>query len=184
MSKINGDEHKKLTIISGFINNKKGRPLTGAKVKCGGSQTLTLFDGSYKFEVEPGLHTINVELEGFFKQQKEVFVDSKEEGRLDFVLETEIGTSKIFGQVVSKETGEFIKNGLVFIVRPSKNINSKIDPKTGYFTFHKLASGTYDIWTSVLDYEDGKLTVSIGDDEEQRHDFRVNRKRDEEVPWG
>jgi hypothetical protein len=184
MSKFDSDEQRKPTKIFGLIKNFKGRPVPGAKVKCSGSQTLTLFDGSYFFEVKPGLHTINVELEGFLKQQKEIFVNSNEEERLDFELEQEIGRSKIFGKVVSEETGEYLKNGLVFIVRPNQNINSKIDPTSGYFSFDKLMGGTYNIWASILNYEDKKLTVTIGDDEEQRHDFLVNKKRDEEVPWG
>jgi hypothetical protein len=184
MNDVEESELKKPTRIFGFIKNTKGRPLTGATVKCGKSETITLFDGSYKFEVDPGLHTLNVEFEGFVNQEKEIFVEDNQEGRLDFILEEEFGTSKIFGQIIAKETEEYIKNGLVLLIRPTININSKIDPVTGYYKFDNLPKGTYDIWTSILEYEDKKSILIIGDNEERRHDFYVEKKNEEEVPWG
>jgi hypothetical protein len=181
----NSGEIKKdesLTLF-GFIKNEKDRPLTGAKVKCGKSETITLFDGSYELSVESGLHTVYVELEGYFREEKKIMIND-DDGRLDFYLKEEVGTSRLYGQIFNKETGEKIKNGIVYIIRPTLNINSKIDPKTGYYEFNKLPSGTFNVWTSILHFEDEKSTIIIEDNEEVKHDFKIQKKRDEEVPWG
>jgi hypothetical protein len=178
------DKKKKPTRIFGYISNSKRRPIAGVNVYCEKTHQITLFDGSYKFEIEPGWHTISVELKGFVKQEKEILVEDSEEGRMDFQLKEEIGDSRIYGSIINKETGENIGKGLVFIIRPTTNRNSKIDPKTGFYEFDKLTSGTYDIWTSILQYEDEKSTITIGDHEEKKHDFHIKKKEDEEVPWG
>lgn len=182
---INSEEvEQKPSIVYGSVYNKKERPLTGATVKSGKSETITLFNGSYKLLVEPGWHSISVELEGFSTQDKEIFIGENQEEKLDFQLEEERGTSKIFGYVFSEENGVKIKEGLVLITRTTTNINSKIDPRTGMFSFDDLPGGTYDVWTSILHYEDEKITITLEEDEERRHDFYVKKKRDEEVPWG
>jgi len=185
MNNILGENEKsKLATIFGYVSNGKERPLAGVNVKCEKEDKITLFDGSYKFEVEPGPHTINVKLKGFVKQEKEIRVEDSEERRLDFQLEEEMGNSRIYGFIIDKETREQIGNGLVILIRPTMNKNSKIDPKTGSYEFNKLTNGTYDLWTSILQYEDTKQTIIIGDDEEKRNDFHVMKKEEEEVPWG
>ena len=184
MNNLDEIQSKKPARIYGYVKNMKERPLTGVKVQCGKFETITLFDGSYRFEVESGLHSVGVELVGFCGHEKEIFLEDGEEGRLDFQLKEKKGASKLYGHIISKETGEFVKNGLVYIIRPTINLNSKIDPITGVYEFNELSSGTYDVWASVLGYEDEKLTITIDEDEEIVHDFQVQKKRDEEVPWG
>lgn len=178
------ENEKKLTAIVGYIYTTKGRPIAGASVKCDRAEKITLFDGSYKFQVDPGWHIINVYLEGFMKQEKEIFIEENEEMRLDIQLEENIGDSKIYGYITDKETGKHIVDGMVFIIRPTSNRNSKIDLHTGYYEFNELTSGTYNVWTSIIQYKDEKFVISIGQHESIRHDFQVMKKEDEEVPWG
>lgn len=184
MNNLNEIESKRPARLYGYVKNILERPLTGVKVKCGKFETITLFDGSYRFEVEPGLYYVGVELLGFCSHEKEIFLVDGEEGRLDFQLKEKKGTSKLSGHIINKETGEFLKNGLIYIIRTTINLNSKIDPLTGVYEFNELSSGTYDVWASVLGYEDEKLTITIDEDEEIIRDFQVQKKRDEEVPWG
>jgi hypothetical protein len=184
MSNSGEIENNESSTIFGVIKNQKDRPLTGVKVSSEKLETSTLFDGSYKLSVKPGLHTVCVELDGFSKEEKKIMINADEDRQLDFQLEEDIGTSRLYGQIISKENGKYIQNGLVYIIRPTINMNSKIDPKTGFYEFNKLPSGTFDVWISVLHYEDEKSTITIEDNEEVRHDFIVQKKRDEEVPWG
>jgi hypothetical protein len=181
------DEHEKkirATII-GKITDKKGRPISGARVKYQDSQTLTLFDGSYNFEcVEPGKQNVEVELEGYKKLGKQIDIVMGEKSVVNFQIEEETGDAKIFGYILNEDTREPVLKGLVYLIRPVSNKNVKIDPQSGSYEFVQLAPGTYDIWTSIIEYEDEKRTVTIVEGEEKRQDFIVKKKEEREVPWG
>jgi hypothetical protein len=181
---LSNNEREKIAIISGYISNKKGRSLAGVNVKCDELDTITLFNGFYKFNVKPGSHMINVEIKGYDKKELKFFIEENGEKELDFILEEEIGKSRIYGIVMDKETGEWLVNGSVILIQTSSNKTSNIDPKTSFYEFNNLTSGIYNIWTSITQYKDEKQMINIGHDEEKRYDFHVEKKEDEEVPWG
>jgi hypothetical protein len=182
---LDKNEEKIRTKIIGQVIDKKGRSISGARVKYRNTKTLTLFDGSYIFEdVEPGKQNIEVELEGYRKQEKHIDIVQGKESVVNFQIEEATGDAKIFGYILNEETKEPVIKGLVYLIRPVSNKNVKIDPRTGYYEFEQLASGTYDIWTSILEYEDEKRTVNIERGEARRQDFIVKKKEQREVPWG
>jgi hypothetical protein len=181
---LSNNEKEKISTISGYINNNKGRPLAGVNVKCDELETITLFNGYYKFTVKPGSHIIKVEIKGYNKKELKLFIEEDIEKDFDFILEEEIGKSRIYGIIMDKETGEKIINGSVTLIQTSNNKTSKIDPKNGLYEFNNLPSGIYHIWTSIIQYKDEKQMINIGDEEEKRYDFQAEKKEAEEVPWG
>ena len=177
-------EVEKGTIISGYIKNIQRKPLVSANVSCGDLDTLTLFNGFFKLKVEPGSYQIRAKLTGYIEQSIPIIIEEGEEKNIDFMLEEGVGKSRIFGHVIDKDTGEFIKNGYILLIKTTLNSNIQIDPKTGFYEINNLKEGTYDIWTSILDYEDTKQVISINDEEEKNIDIFIRKKEDEEVPWG
>lgn len=179
------NESKARAIITGRVFDERGKPVSGAIVTCDGMDSRTLFDGSFRFEdLEIGPYTVEIGLEGYRGQRKKIEVKVEEEVVLNFILETETGDAKIFGYVISKETGEPLKaGGSVYMFRLTSNKNTSIDPRTGRFEFSGLSPGTYTIWTSVLDYDDNKKTVTVEEDEERREDFFIT-KAEIEPPLG
>jgi len=179
------NESEARAIITGRVFDERGKPVGGAIVTCDGMDTRTLFDGSFRFEdLKQGPYTVVIDLEGYRKQRKEVEAVIEEKVVLDFKLKTEMGDAKIFGYVISEETGEPVKaGGSVYMFRLTSNRKTLIDPRTGRFEFSDLSPGTYTIWTSVLDYEDNKKTLTVEEGEERREDFSIT-KADIEPPLG
>ena len=173
------------TRITGHIIDEKGRAVGGATVTCNGAETKTLFDGSYKFEdLEPGSHIVEIALEGYRRQRSQIETEEGGEAVLDFHLEPEEGDAKIYGYVLDEVTSEPVKmGGSVYMYRSTSNRNIPIDPRTGYFELAHLPSGTYTIWTSILEYEDKKKTVVVKEGEERRENFLI-RKAEIEPPLG
>ena len=181
---MSDSEVEKATIISGNIKNIQGNPLVGVNVSWGDFDTLTLFNGFFKLKVEPGSYQIRAKLTGYIEQSKQIIIEEGEEKNIDFLLEESVGKSRIFGHVIDKDTGELIKNGYILLIKTTQNSNIPIDPKTGFYEINNLKEGTYDIWTSILGYEDTKQVISINNDEEKNIDISIRKKEDEEVPWG
>jgi len=179
-------DEKISTKIMGHVVDGKGRPVGGAKVVCNGMETLTLFDGTFKFEnLAPGLHTVEIELEGYSKQAKQIDAGEEAVVFLEFQLEPEAGNAKIYGYVLGEETGEPVREGgSVYLFRPTSNRSALVNPNTGFYEFVGLSSGTYRVWTSTLNYEGQKKTVTLKEGEERRQDFLINKKEEKEVPWG
>ena len=179
------NESEARAIITGRVFDERGKPVGGAIVTCEGMDTRTLFDGSFRFEdLELGPYTVEIDLEGYRKERREVKAINEEETVLDFNLVMEAGDAKIFGYVISEETGEPLKaGGSVYMFRLTSNRNTPIDPRTGRFEFSGLSQGTYTVWTSVLDYEDNKKMVTVEEGEERREDFFIT-KADIEPPLG
>ena len=173
------------TTITGHVIDEKERPVAGAVVACDGSETRTLFDGSYRFEnLVPGTHAIEIGLDGYLGQIKQIETEEGGEAVVDFHLEPEKGDTRIFGYVLEKETDEPIRTGgSVYMIRPTFNRNVPFDPETGYFEFADLPTGTYVLWTSVLEYDDEKKTVTVEEGEDRREDFFI-RKGFIEPPLG
>ncbi len=179
------DETEEVTKITGRVFDEKERPIAGVIVACDGSETRTLFDGSYKFEnLDLGKHTIEIGLEGYQRQIEQIETEEGGEAVVDFHIEPEKGDTRIFGYVLEKETGEPIKTGgSVYMIRPTFNRNMPFDPETGYFEFADLPPGTYVLWTSVLEYDDEKKIVTVEEGEDRREDFFI-RKGFIEPPLG
>lgn len=179
------EETEPKTKITGHVTDEKGRPLGGVTVACNGTETKTLFDGSYKFEGhEPGTHTVEIAMEGYRRHRRQILTDEGEEAILDFRLDSEAGVAKIYGYVLDGTNREPVSTGgSVYMYRHTFNRHTPIDPKTGYFEFAHLPPGTYTIWTSILEYEDEKKTVVVKEGEERREEFLI-RKADIEPPLG
>ena len=173
------------TRIVGYVIDEKGRPIGGAKVSCNGKETRTLFDGSYSFEeLAPVPYIVEIALDGYVIQRRQIDTKEGEDAILDFNLEPETGNAMIFGYVLEEETGEPIGfGGSLYMIWPTYNRIVSIDPKTGYFEFTHLPQGVYTIWTSVLEYEDVKKTVIVKEGEDRREDFLI-RKAEIEPPLG
>jgi hypothetical protein len=182
---MSGEDTEVQAKIMGKVIDEKGRPVGGATITCNGEETRTLFDGTFIFEdLAPCGHTVMTTQEGYRSQKIQVQVGEGEEAILELKLEPEGGASKIFGYVLEEMTGEPVKTGgNVVMYRLTKNRNTPIDPETGYYEFKDLPSGTYTIWTSILDRDDERKTVSVREGEECREDFTV-RKADLEPPLG
>lgn len=171
--------------ITGNVIDEKGRPVGGATVLCEGAEARTLFDGSYRFEdLAPGPHIVEIAMEGYKRQRTRIEVEEGEETVINFHLEPEAGGAKIYGYILDEVTGEPVRTGgSVYMYRPTCNRNTPIDPETGYFEFAHLPPGTYTLWTSILEYEDEKKTVTVKEGEERRDNFNI-RKADIEPPLG
>jgi hypothetical protein len=172
--------------INGIVVDERMRPVAGAKVICNGEETLTLFDGTFNFKNSGiGIHIIKIELEGYVKQSKDIKVEEGEEPILEFQLKPMEGSAKIFGYILDEETQKPIEiGGLVYMFRPISNKNAPINPKDGFYEFTNLPAGIYNIWTSILGYEEQGMTVTIEDYEKRQLDFILSKKEEEEVPWG
>ncbi|KON31542.1 hypothetical protein AC482_00290 [miscellaneous Crenarchaeota group-15 archaeon DG-45] len=171
--------------IAGQIIDEKGVPVGGVMITCDGEENRTLFDGSYKFDdLEPGPHIIEIALEGYGIQRREIEAREGGESTLDFHLEPEAGDAKIYGYVLDKVTGEPARTGgSLYMYRLTSNRSISFDPETGYFEVVHLPPGTYTLWTSVLGYEDEKKTVVVEEGDERRTDFLI-RKAEIEPPLG
>ncbi len=172
--------------IKGHVVDEIGRPIGGARVICEGTETLTLFDGTFQFEFEkPEPRVVEIEIGGYRKQRRHLDLIELESDILEFQLELDVGSSKIYGYVLDKEMNKPIKGGgTVYLYRPTSNIKKMIDPNSGFYEFRNLPPGTYNIWTSVLDYQEQKMTITLGENEETKKDFLLNKAEEEEVPWG
>jgi hypothetical protein len=171
--------------ITGHVSDEKGRPISGGRVSCNGVEARTLFNGSYLLRnVAPGTYNVEVVLEGYRKQRKTIQVIEDKSVNVDFNLEVETGDAKIYGYVLDKATEAPLRaGGSVYMLRPTSNVKTLINPENGYFEFTNLPSGQYQIWTSILEYEDEKKVVVIDDGEDRREDFHI-RKMDIEPPLG
>ena len=180
------DEVNSKSRIAGRVLEENGRPAVGATITCDGLETKTLFDGSFMFEeLEAGSHVVDIFLEGYTRQARNIEVKEGEEVEVEIHLGPELGDAKIYGYVIDEETREPLKEGgSVYMFRPTSNKNSPIDPDTGYYEFAELPPGNYTIWTSILDHEEQNRSVALQDGELRREDFLVKKKEEEEVPWG
>jgi len=151
---------------------------------CGERETTTLFDGSYAFrDLAQGTYEIRVSLEGYAESPQSVTMGEGEEVAHDLVLEQAAGKGRIWGSVVSEDTGRPPSTGgAVFIGRQTFNRATPINPLNGRYEFNGLPPGTYRLWTSVLEYEDKMVTVELKDDEAVEN--MAIKKRLEEAPWG
>lgn len=179
-------ETKSKIIIKGRVVNEIGRPISGARVIYDGTETLTLFDGAFQFELEkPENHLVEIIIEGYKKQKKQIELKEFESDVLEFQLEPDIGNSRIYGYVLDKKTNRpIMKGGTVYLYRPTSNQKKMIDPNSGFYEFNNLPLGTYNIWTSVLEYQEQKMTITLEESEEAKKNFLLDKEKKEEVPWG
>jgi len=179
-------ETKSKIKINGRVVDEIGRPISGARVTCDGTDTLTLFNGTFQFEYEkPETLMVEIKIDGYRKQRRQLDLAECEYDVIEFQLEPDIGSSRIYGYVLDKETNKPIKGGgTVYLYRPTSNVKTMIDPNSGFYEFENLPPGTNSIWTSVLDYQEQKMTITLGESEETKKDFLLDKEEEEEVPWG
>ena len=171
--------------IVGCIRNQKGNALGGVKVVCDGNDTLTLFDGTYRFEsLNPGIYTITVSIKGFQSQNKLITIQEDEIMTLDFYLTKALGTAKICGHVYDAETKKpIISGGTIILIQPVSNRYTHIN-KNGYYEFTDLAKDIYDICVSISGYVDIKDKINVEEGETKLRDFFCNPIQIIEPPWG
>lgn len=171
--------------IFGHVYSEGGTILGSAKVTCNGRKTMTLFDGSYEFKnIETGTYTITASLKGFKSDSKTVFVQKDEVITLNFRLPQAKGTAKILGIVYDAETKRPITSGgTVVLILPISNRYESLD-RNGYYEFKDLVEDTYDLWTSITGYEDGKAKVTVAEGEKKVQDFFCKPSLVVEPPWG
>jgi hypothetical protein len=165
------------TVITGQVVDENRRPAGGLTVLCNGVSTRTLFDGSFRFEgLAPGNHIIETNLDGYTRLRVEVEVVEGEESVFDLQLIPEVGNARVYGYVFEEETREPLKTGgSMYMFRPTFNTNVPINPTTGYFEFNDLPAGTYTLWTSALEYNDVRKTITVEEGEERREDFTITK---------
>jgi len=124
--------------IIGHVCSQAGSMLGSAKVTCDGKETLTLFDGTYKFEKIPArTYTITARLKGFKTESKTVTVKENETTTVDFNLTEAIGTAKICGHIYDSETKQPIPNATLILILPASN-KYTVTNRNGYYEFTNL----------------------------------------------
>src|SRR4030043_1295776 len=174
---------KSITSITGKILLESGKPAGGIAVRCEDKEIRTLFDGTYKLiNIQPGVHVITVNLEGYNESKNEIIVEEGQEVTKDVFLMPAKGRGKIRGFIYAEETGEpAINGGSVFMIRFISNKTVSVDPKNGYYEFLELMPGTYTLWSSVLGYEAQKKVVELANNEEREISFLLKREEEREV---
>ena len=169
--------------ISGHVYSKKGAVLNGAKVTCGEFKTLTLADGLYVFDKLPsGSFEVKVSLKGFQSETKKITIS--ETSLLDFYLDIASGNANINGYVYDSDTGKPIANkGSVILILPISNKYVHID-KNGYYEFSNLSAGTYNLSTSIPEYDDCGTVLTIAEGESKENDFICKLNNTVEPAWG
>lgn len=171
--------------IHGHLNSKEGALLNGAKVSCSDRETLSLADGFYAFyDLPPGRYEVRVDLTGFQSETKTVSTKDNEVVVLDFNLQKALGSATISGRVYDSETGKPIEcGGTIILVQPISNRYVNIDVK-GHYAFDNLPAGTYSLSTSIPEYDDTDVTLTVVDGESVVHDFSCKINKDVEPAWG
>ena len=172
-------------MLSGYVYSKSQAILNGVKVTCGDFETLTLADGYYTLnELPTGILDVTVNLKGYQSTSKKVTIKENEHTVQDFILNKASGTASIKGNIRDSETNEPIRNkGTVILILPISNSYIPID-KNGYYEFDNLPKGTYAISTSIPEYDDSAIVLTLLDGECKLHDFSCKKNRDVEPAWG
>jgi len=171
--------------ISGIISSSDGAMIKSAKVACAGMETRTLADGFFVLDgLATGTHEVTVSLQGFKSTSKTVSIQEGEEVTLDFCLSKDMGTAKIHGHVYDATSKKPVESGgTIILILPVANKYKHID-RNGYYEFENLPAGTYKLLTSIAEYEDHKVILTVNDDEMKAHDFFCKTRKIEEPPWG
>ena len=171
--------------IAGCVYDAKGNPVGGVKITCDGYETITLFDGTYKFtDLKPSNYTVTVNLKGFQVQSKTVEAKADIVTVADFRLVEAVGDAKVYGYVYDDEAKQPITSGgTVILILPVSNRFANIN-REGYFEFSKLPLDTYEIYTSIHKYIDKKIVVTVMQGETKRVDIYCTHEPFEEPFWG
>ena len=174
--------------IAGRVLTESGGMLGAAKLRCSpnNAETITLFDGTYKFEyLLPGSYTVTASLKGFQSLSKTVVLKENEVKTLDFQLSQAIGSSKIYGRVLDAET-RMPANTSVTVTLVLPHVNKyALTNREGYYEFDKLAGDTYELFAVPLDgYWEEKAVVTLGENETKKVDIYCKPKIVVEPPWG
>jgi hypothetical protein len=171
--------------IQGHLYSKKGAILNGAKVSCNDRETLSLADGFYSFkDLPPGRYDVQVDLKGYQSSTQTVSARENEVVVLDFNLSEALGSAIISGWVYDRETGKPIESGgTIILIQPISNRYEPIDEK-GHYAIDKLPAGTYNLSTSIPEFDDTDALLTLEDGESVVHDFYCNLNRDVEPAWG
>ena len=171
--------------IQGHLYSTEGAILNGAKVSCNDRETLSLADGFYSFKDMPqGRYEVQVDLKGYQSATQTVSTRENEVVVLDFNLSKAIGSATISGRVYDSETGESIESGgTIILIQPISNRYATIDRK-GHYTFDNLPAGTYNLSTSIPEYDDTDALLTVEDGESVVYDFYCDLNKEVEPAWG
>ena len=171
--------------LSGYVCSTDCAILNGAKITCNEFETLTLADGYYILDELPtGILEVIVNLKGYQSTSKKVTIKDNEHTVQNFILNKASGTSSIKGNIRDSETNEPIVNkGTVILILPISNKYKPIDAN-GYYEFDNLPAGTYTLSTSIPEYDDSDIVLTLLDGESKLHNFSCKKNRDVEPAWG
>ena len=171
--------------LSGYVSSTDRAILNGAQVICDEFETLTLADGYYTFiELPLGMIEVTVNLKGYQSTSKKVTIKDNEHTHQNFILNKAQGTSSIKGNIRDSETNEPIVNkGTVILILPISNKYIPIDAN-GNYEFNNLPAGTYTLYTSIPEYDDSDIVLTLLDGESKLHDFSCKKNREVEPAWG
>lgn len=171
--------------ISGHVYSTDGSGLKSAKVTCNEMETRTLADGFFVFNnLAPGTYEVAASLQSFKTTSKAASIQEGEDVTVDFHLPEAEGTAKICGHVYDAESKKPVaEGGTIILILTIANKYRAID-KNGYYEFENLPAGTYKISTSLPEYADHHVTLTVTEDEIKTHDFFCRAQDIEEPPWG
>lgn len=171
--------------IAGKVLSENRSMLGAAKVRCNSAETMTLFDGTYRFEnLLPGSYTVTASLKGFREQSKTVVLKENETVTLDFQLSEAAGSSKICGRVLDAGTKLPVASVTLTLVLPFAN-KYTVTGREAYYEFDRLAGDSYEIFAVPLEgYWEEKIAVSLGENEIKKVDIHLKPKVVVEPPWG
>jgi hypothetical protein len=171
--------------IHGHLYSKEGALLNGAKVSCIDHETLSLADGFYVLEDLPlGRYEVHVVLTGFQSATKTVSIKENKIVVLNFQLSKSLGSATISGWVYDSKTGKSIEcGGTIILVQPISNRYANIDIN-GQYTFNNLPAGIYSLSTSIPEYDDADVLLTVLDGESAVHNFSCNPNIEVEPAWG
>jgi len=171
--------------ISGYVYSANGSGLKGAKVACNVMETRTLANGFFVLGgLTAGTYEVTASLQGFKSTTKAASIQEGEEFSLDFHLSKARGTAKIRGHVYEAESKKPVEHGgTVILILPVANKYKDIG-RNGYYEFEDLPAGKYKISTSLPEYADSDVILTVTDNETKTHDFICKPQKIEEPPWG
>lgn len=174
----------KTAMILGKIYSEEGATLSCVIVRCNGRESLSCFDGSYYLmDIPVGTHEVTASLNGFQTVSKMVTINENEHLILNFYLPKAVGIAKIHGYVYDSKNMKPIAGGTIILIRPSANLYAVVNEK-GYYEFKNLPAGTYTLITSIPEYAEKKVTITVTESEIKTFDFYCEKLILVEPPWG
>ncbi len=177
-------QHQPTASIQGQVSSSSGARLSGASITCNDLVTTTLADGTYRFmNLAPSTYVLSVSLKGYQSATETRTITNATTHTVDFHLSLATGTASITGQVIDTASRHPVTTGTVILILPISNQYSTITID-GYYTFSELPAGTYQLITSIPEYNDCHHTVVLAKGESKIQNISCTQNREVEPAWG